>query len=42
MWVVEGNKMKPLLPYEINGIPWHSNQKAWSEFYVQNASFEIT
>ena len=42
MWVVEGNKMKPLLPYEINGIPWHSNQKAsLPEFYVQNASFEI-
>jgi len=42
MWVIEGDKMSPLLPHEINGIPWHSNQKAsLPEFYVQNASFEI-
>jgi CMP-N,N'-diacetyllegionaminic acid synthase len=42
MWVIEGDKMSPLLQHEINGIPWHSNQKAsLPEFYVQNASFEI-
>ena len=42
MWVIEGDKMSPLLPHEINGIPWHSNQKSsLPEFYVQNASFEI-
>ncbi|MEM1402806.1 MAG: hypothetical protein AAGG55_05700 [Pseudomonadota bacterium] len=35
--------MSPLLPFEINGVPWHSNQtKVLPEVYVQNASLEIS
>jgi CMP-N,N'-diacetyllegionaminic acid synthase len=42
MWIVRSNRMLPLLPFEINGTPWHSNQyQALPEVYVQNASLEF-
>lgn len=44
MWVINSSKsrMNPLMPFEINGNPWHSNQySALPEIYVQNASLEI-
>lgn len=42
MWVVEGDTMRPLLPHDIDGVPWHSSQKsALPEIHVQNASLEI-
>lgn len=42
MWVVRQNRLLPILPYELDGTPWHSNQyKALPEVYVQNASLEI-
>jgi CMP-N,N'-diacetyllegionaminic acid synthase len=42
MWVVRNNKMFPLLPFTLNGQPWHSNQTQFlPEIYVQNASLEI-
>jgi CMP-N,N'-diacetyllegionaminic acid synthase len=32
----------PLMPFVINGTPWHSNQySALPEVFVQNASLEI-
>lgn len=42
MWRVGHNRMTPLLPFEIDGQPWHSCQyKALPEVYVQNASLEM-
>jgi CMP-N,N'-diacetyllegionaminic acid synthase len=42
MWILKDNLMEPLLPYEIDGTPWHSNQyKALPEIFIQNASLEI-
>ena len=42
MWVVNGNRMSPVLPYGIVGCPWHSNQyAALPKIFVQNASLEI-
>ena len=42
MWLIEGDCMKPFIPGEINGQPFHSNQyQALLEVYVQNASLEI-
>jgi CMP-N,N'-diacetyllegionaminic acid synthase len=42
MWVVRNKKMFPLLPFMLNGQPWHSNQTQFlPEIYVQNASLEI-
>jgi len=42
MWVVSGERMHPLLPYETGGIPWHSTPyQALPPVYVQNASLEI-
>lgn len=43
MWIVEGDRMKPLLPETMpNGQPWHSTQyAALPEIYAQNASLEI-
>jgi N-acylneuraminate cytidylyltransferase len=42
MWIVDGNRMVPLLPSSSNGQPWHSSQyQALPEVYVQNASLEI-
>jgi len=42
MWIIQGGRMLPLLPFSRNGIPWHSNQyKALPDVYVQDASLEI-
>lgn len=42
MWVVRGERMHPLFPFDLNGTPWHSNQyAALPEVFVQNASLEI-
>jgi len=42
MWVLRGDRMLPLLPYESNGVPWHSTPyQALPPVYVQNASLEI-
>jgi len=42
MWKVENDQIKPIMPYEIDGQPWHSNQYSnLPEIWVQNASLEI-
>ncbi len=42
MWVVKESRMHPVLPFEIEGVPWHSNQYAkLPSIYVQNASLEM-
>jgi N-acylneuraminate cytidylyltransferase len=42
MWVVDGDRMKPLLEAPTGGQPWHSTPyQALPPVYVQNASFEI-
>jgi N-acylneuraminate cytidylyltransferase len=42
MWVVQGNRMFPLLPFGTLGQPWHSTPyQALPEIFVQNASLEI-
>ncbi|MBN1293318.1 MAG: acylneuraminate cytidylyltransferase family protein [Candidatus Latescibacteria bacterium] len=42
MWVVRNNRLFPLLPFTLNGQPWHSNQTQFlPEVYVQNASLEV-
>ena len=42
MWIAVENRMHPLLPFSINGVPWHSSQYAsLPDVYVQNASLEI-
>lgn len=42
MWTIEGDQIKPIMPFEIDGQPWHSNQYAkLPEIWVQNASLEI-
>ena len=42
MWVIRGSLMQPLLPFQNDGIPWHSSQyDSLPEIYVQNASLEI-
>jgi N-acylneuraminate cytidylyltransferase len=42
MWVVRGKRMLPLMPFDIQGTPWHSSQyAALPEIYVQDASLEI-
>jgi len=41
-WVVQGQRMLPLLPFEQGGVPWHSSQyAALPPIYVQDASLEI-
>jgi CMP-N,N'-diacetyllegionaminic acid synthase len=43
MWVVNGNRMLPLMPFKIDDTPWHSSQYAnLPEIHVQNASLEIS
>ena len=43
MWVVNGNRMLPLMPFRIDDTPWHSSQYAnLPEIHVQNASLEIS
>ena len=42
MWVERGEQLFPILPYDYEGVPWHSNQKTkLPEIYVQNASLDI-
>lgn len=42
MWVLNGERMQPLMSKTLNGVPWHSCQMAaLPEIYVQNASLEI-
>ena len=42
MWVVEGDRMRPLLPGAPADQPWHSTPyQALPPVYVQNASLEI-
>jgi N-acylneuraminate cytidylyltransferase len=42
MWVVRGDRMVPVMPFESNGTPWHSTPyQALPPVYVQNASLEI-
>ena len=42
MWVLRERRLLPLLPFSVNGRPWHSNQyQALPEVFVQNASLEI-
>ena len=42
MWVVDGDRMSPLLPSGSDGQPWHSTPyQVLPPVYVQNASLEI-
>ena len=42
MWVVDGDRMSPLLPPGPEGQPWHSRPyQALPDVYVQNASLEV-
>jgi N-acylneuraminate cytidylyltransferase len=42
MWTVSGDIITPLLPFSIEGVPWHSNQKAaLPDIFIQNASLEM-
>jgi N-acylneuraminate cytidylyltransferase len=42
MWVIRGNLLIPLLPYEKEGIPWHNSPyQSLPKVYIQNASLEI-
>ena len=42
MWVVDGDRMSPLLPPGPEGQPWHSRPyQALPHVYVQNASLEV-
>lgn len=42
MWVIEGNRMHPLLSQPAGETPWHSSQyQALPTIHVQNASLEI-
>jgi len=42
MWVVRGKRMLPVMPFTLNGTPWHSSQyAALPSIYAQDASLEI-
>ena len=42
MWVVRGKRMLPVMPFTLNGTPWHSSQyTVLPEIYAQDASLEI-
>lgn len=42
MWSIEDKRMSPIMPFNINGTPWHSCQYAsLPEIYAQDASLEI-
>jgi len=42
MWVVQGNRMLPIMPFEVDSTPWHSSQyTSLPEIFTQNASLEI-
>lgn len=43
MWRKSGLSLTPLLPFDLNGVPWHSNQySALPEIFVQNACIEFS
>ena len=42
MWVIRGNRMLPVMPFNNGTTPWHSSQyAALPEIYIQDASLEI-
>jgi CMP-N,N'-diacetyllegionaminic acid synthase len=42
MWVITGERMTPLLPFNQSDQPWHSlPYQSLPEIYIQNASLEI-
>jgi CMP-N,N'-diacetyllegionaminic acid synthase len=42
MWVIQGKRMLPLMPFTNMGTPWHSSQyTVLPEIYAQDASLEI-
>ena len=42
MWSIGSTSMHPLMPFYIDGVPWHSSQTAnLPELYYQNASLEV-
>jgi N-acylneuraminate cytidylyltransferase len=42
MWLKHNDRILPLMPFAIDGTPWHSNQiTILPEIFVQNASLEI-
>ncbi|MFQ5643645.1 MAG: acylneuraminate cytidylyltransferase family protein [Thiogranum sp.] len=42
MWVIQGNRMVPLMPLHSSAQPWHSSQyQSLPVVYAQNASLEI-
>lgn len=42
MWVIQGKRMLPIMPFSNGTTPWHSIQyAALPEIYAQNASLEI-
>ena len=42
MWIIQHDRMSPLMPFSNGAIPWHSSQYgALPEIYVQDASLEI-
>lgn len=42
MWVKSGNRIHPLMPFHLDGVPWHSNQYAkLPTIFTQDASLEI-
>lgn len=43
MWRLNDGFITPLIPFDIDNVPWHSNQYAsLPEIYSQNASIEIS
>jgi len=42
MWVKSGTRMHPLMPLQLDGVPWHSNQYAKLPLvFAQDASLEM-
>lgn len=42
MWVIRGDRLLPIMPFQSEAVPWHSSQyAALPAIYVQNASLEI-
>jgi CMP-N,N'-diacetyllegionaminic acid synthase len=42
MWLIDNNRMFPLLPFKYEAVPWHSSQyTSLPEVFIQNASLEI-
>ena len=42
MWVIQGGRMLPVMPFANGDVPWHSSQyAALPDIYAQDASLEI-